>query len=253
MHITSISAFTDNYIWLFTDNQLAFVVDPGDAKPVIDYMTQHNLKMGGVLLTHHHPDHSGGIAELLKQYGSFPVAGSKNSKIPAVNHHVQENDEVQCGQHTFRVMEIPGHTLDHIAFYNDEILFCGDTLFSAGCGRVFEGTYQQMHHSLGKLAELPSNLRVYCGHEYTLQNLLFAEKVEPENKDIQKKIIQVKKQLLNQKITLPGLLEEEKSINPFLRCHVSGVIQAGERYAGTKLENPDAVFKVIREWKNAGG
>src|SRR3990167_2459950 len=251
--VIALRAFKDNYIWLFVDliAQAAWIVDPGDALPVIHYLTHNHLELAGILVTHHHRDHSGGVTELIKHGKNIPVYGFVNSSVPEVTHFVKEQDEVTCGSFKFSVLEIPGHTLDHIAFYNDEILFCGDTLFSAGCGRVFEGTYAQMYHSIIKLAQLPDQIKLYCAHEYTLQNLCFAEYVEPENRDIQDKISVVKKLLADNQPTLPTMLADEKKFNPFLRCHLNEVKRAVEKYTGKHPANPEQVFRYLREWKDA--
>jgi len=251
-NIVPVRAFKDNYIWLMVDAtaQAAWAVDPGDAAPVIDYLREHHLALAGILITHHHADHCGGISNLLNEWKDIPVYGFMHSKVPQLTHFVKENDEINCGQIKLKVVEIPGHTLDHLAFYNDEIVFCGDTLFSAGCGRVFEGTYEQMYHSLNKLFYLPNSIKIYCGHEYTWQNLQFALQVEPENSFIQKKIAVVTRLLAEDKPTLPAILADEKNINPFLRCQESSVMQAAQNNAPNKLANAVEVFKYLREWKN---
>lgn len=248
--IIPIRAFKDNYIWLMQQGRNAWVVDPGDATPVIDYLRENSLELAGILITHHHSDHSGGIADLLNEAGSVPVYGFRNSKVRQLSHFVKEGDEVFCGELTLKVAEIPGHTLDHIAFYNNEIIFCGDTLFSAGCGRVFEGTYEQMYQSLMKLLRMPESAKIYCGHEYTLQNLSFAKEVEPDNVFIQNKIENVRQLLADEQPTLPSLLREEKNINPFLRCQENTVIQAVQKKTQTSLTKPEEIFKGLREWKN---
>ncbi len=247
-----IRALKDNYIWLIQDDihHQAFVVDPGDAAPVIHYLHEHRLTLAGIFITHHHSDHSAGIADLLNQYGTVPVYGFIHSQVPHVSHFVKEGDAVTCGEIVLQVAEIPGHTLDHITFYNNEIIFCGDTLFSAGCGRVFEGTYEQMYDSLNKLFHLSDFAKIYCGHEYTLQNLQFAKAVEPDNHFIQTKMEAVKQLLADGKPTLPSLLREEKSINPFLRCKEKTVIQAVENHTQKTFTKPEEIFKGLREWKN---
>ena len=169
--ITPVRAFKDNYIWMLHDTKRAWVVDPGDAVPVIEVLQKQNLKLSGILLTHHHSDHSGGIPDLLNYAGNIPVYASRQTKISSVTHPVKENDEIKTKFGSFKALEIPGHTLDHIAFVGQGLLFCGDTLFSAGCGRVFEGTYVQMFAALSKLNALDADIKIYCGHEYTLANL----------------------------------------------------------------------------------
>jgi hydroxyacylglutathione hydrolase len=241
MKIIPLRAFKDNYIWVFTENQNAWVVDPGDAAPVLDYLEKSNLNLAGILLTHHHSDHSGGIPVLLKNTKNISVYSGDRLK---------DNDEIICGTYRFKILSIPGHTLDHIAFFDGENLFCGDTLFSAGCGRVFEGTNEQMFQSLQKLQDLPDETKIFCGHEYTLANLQFAKKVEPNNLFIIEKIQQVQKQLSDHRPTLPSLLKDEKQMNPFLRCAEPTVIEAAEKQTGRKLTNSVEVFAAVREWKN---
>lgn len=252
MKLIPVSAFKDNYIWMMidTDAKKAWVVDPGESRPVIAALAELQLDLAGILLTHHHFDHTGGVDELVQHWKNIPVYGSHISKITAITHPLKENDEIHCGALRFKILEIPGHTLDHLAYYNDDILFCGDTLFSAGCGRVFEGTPPQMYQSLSKLRALPPNTKVYCGHEYTLANLNFAQAVEPENQFIIEKILAVKNLRDQNEPTLPSLLTEETKMNPFLRCQEPSVISAAESYANQKLKNEADVFAVLREWKN---
>lgn len=226
--LLSIPALTDNYIWLLAQGTDAWVVDPGDALPVMQVLHEKNLHLKGILLTHHHPDHTGGVAGLLARY-QVPVYGPHNSPVIAlISHPLQDGDSIQLGNTGFTVIAIPGHTLDHIAFYSraENILFCGDTLFSAGCGRVFEGTHEQMYASLMKLATLPDETQICCGHEYTVANLCFAATAEPENHDIP----EYRKQcdILRDKHlpTLPSTIAQEKKINPFLRCSDSAQFSA---------------------------
>ncbi len=249
--VIPISAFKDNYIWMLHDSAHAWVVDPGDANPVIEALQANHLILSGVLLTHHHADHSGGISTLLKYAGQVPVFGGHKSAIREVNCPMKSGDAFACGPFSFKVIEIPGHTLDHVAFYNDELLFCGDTLFSAGCGRVFEGTYEQMYDSLCHLLKLKDDLKVFCGHEYTLANLQFAQHIEPDNAQIACKLLGVKEMLMaDESCTLPSTLGEEKLINPFLRCDIEVVINAVESKFKIKTKEPAKIFQCLREWKN---
>lgn len=251
--IIPIRAFKDNYIWMMIEqtSNHAWVVDPGEAKPVMDALKNNSLKLSGILLTHHHADHSGGIQDLLDFAGEIPVVGGSKSPISSINRHIKQGDAIQCNSVTLKAIEIPGHTLDHTAYHDGSVLFCGDTLFSAGCGRIFEGTASQMFSSLQSLAMLPDNTLIYCGHEYTLSNLLFAQHVEPDNQDILRRIPIVEHVLAKNGCTLPSRMGEERKINPFLRCDKPSVIQAVEKYAGQKLANIVDVFHHLREWKNS--
>lgn len=252
MKIFPILAFKDNYIWVFyhENGGEAWLVDPGEAAPAMHALKEHNLTLAGIFITHHHYDHSGGISTLVEHFPHVKVYGGMKSPLIFVSHHVKEGDEILCGDITFKAMEIPGHTLDHTAFYNDEMVFCGDTLFSFGCGKIFEGTPEQMYHSLSKLANLNDNTKIYCGHEYTLGNLKFAEHVEPLNVAITNKIKEITALREKNIPSLPSLLKEEKLLNPFLRCKEKEITQAVRNYAQTKLQGPVDIFAKLREWKN---
>lgn len=229
--VTPISALNDNYIWMIcsAEKKLAVVVDPGEAKPVLESLKKFNLSLAGILVTHHHGDHTAGIPELLKNY-SVPVYG------PGLNAGKIYVDKI-CLE--LSVLEVPGHTLDHIAFVGLGGVFCGDTLFCAGCGRVFEGTYEQMYGSLLKLKNLPEDTKVYCGHEYTENNLKFARVVEPNNPDF------------SYQIKAPSSIKLEKLTNPFFRCDIPVVREAAEKYAGKTLSSSMEVFAALRKWKDA--
>lgn len=242
IQIKPINAFNDNYIWLIsTSTSIAAVVDPGDAQPVIDALQREQLQLTDILVTHHHQDHVGGIAELQQLYPQVQIhnTADHNKDVKILHNAI-----------SLHTMEVPGHTLDHIAFYNNDSLFCGDTLFSAGCGRVFEGTPEQMHHSLQKLAALPDTTKVYCAHEYTLANLAFAETVEPNNKDIQNHILQSRKKRDQKLPTLPTTIGIEKKINPFLRTKEPSVIASAKKHCNCELATPTEVFAAIRQWKD---
>lgn len=252
MNIIPISALKDNYIWLLFNEAThqAFAVDPGDAGPVLLALQQMNLQLQGILITHHHHDHSGGIPELLQHYPDIHVYASDKSTLPFITHPVREGDIVTCGDIELKALAIPGHTLDHTALYNNDTVFSGDTLFSFGCGRVFEGTPSQMYESLNKLKLLNPATKIYCGHEYTLTNLKFAKAVEPDNHSISEKLIEIEK-LRSQNIpTLPSVLQQELLLNPFLRCEDPAIIHAVENYSHEKLEGPVEIFATLRAWKN---
>ncbi|GJL74143.1 hydroxyacylglutathione hydrolase [Nitrosomonas sp.] len=258
LQIHPIPAFKDNYIWIIHNAEHAVVVDPGDAFPVLDYLQSNKLALHAILITHHHNDHTGGNPTLIARF-NVPVYGPEQENIATVTHPVREGDTVHLSALplTLEVIDIPGHTRGHIAYFGSlqashgkNILFCGDTLFASGCGRVFEGTPQQMYRSLQKLADLPDDTLVYCTHEYTLGNINFARTVEPGNIDLQR-VEHRAKQLRSENIpTLPTNIAIEKSCNPFLRCHLPEINRIACLYTKKKLEQPVEVFAALREWKN---
>lgn len=252
VEIFPIPALTDNYIWCIHDGCYAVVVDPGDAKPVVDTLLKHGLRLGSILITHHHYDHVGGIAALNQMFPNVQVIGPNNHNISNLNRMVKEGDEIVFDNIGLKlsVMDVPGHTLDHIAFYNNDMLFCGDTLFCAGCGRLFEGTPAQMLSSLKKLASLPDSIPVYCTHEYTLANLAFAEAVEPENQQIKALIESVSKLREADLPSLPSSLKLEKQINPFLRSHIKTHWAHIENKTNTTINNEESAFAAVRKWKD---
>ena len=250
MQIHPITAFNDNYIWALIDSNHAIIVDPGDAQPVIEFLDKHQYQLSEILITHHHWDHTNGVEALRKKYGA-PVFAPAKENIPHATP-VNENYHI-IRIHSFpeiKILDIPGHTLGHIAYLIEEALFCGDTLFAAGCGRLFEGTAAQMYASLQKLANLPEATKIYCGHEYTLNNLNFAKIVEPNNQDIVQRIEKVKQMRDRDQPSLPSTISAEKTTNPFLRCHHESVRQSVEKHVGQALNNPLEVFTFLRQWKD---
>ncbi|HEX5339740.1 MAG TPA: hydroxyacylglutathione hydrolase [Gammaproteobacteria bacterium] len=249
--LTAIPAFRDNYIWLLSRKRMALVVDPGDAAPVRETLSRHGLRLAAVLVTHHHADHAGGAAALALEY-ACPVYGPADEAIAAVTDPVREGDQlaIRALDARFEVLDIPGHTAGHVAFSGNNIVFCGDTLFSAGCGRLFEGSAAQMSHSLAKLAALEDQTAVCCGHEYTLANLRFAQALEPGNPDIMAYAEEAR--VLRERAipTLPSRIGRERRVNPFLRCSEPAVMAAAARRAGHEIADPVEVFAVIRSWKD---
>ncbi len=227
IQISALPAFTDNYIWLLQEPQSrrCAVVDPGDAAPVLAWLKQNpGWTLSDILVTHHHHDHVGGV-EALKRVSGATVYGPAHETIPARDVALQDNQRISVLGWDFAVYAVPGHTLGHIAFYHPGVLFCGDTLFAAGCGRLFEGTPAQMHASLQRLAALPADTRVYCTHEYTQSNLRFAQAVEPDNADIAERVENVNRLRARGEITLPSNLALEKRTNPFLRTAETSVLR----------------------------
>ena len=249
--VIPLRAFADNYIWLIREGHKAAVVDPGDAAPVLDYLQAEGLALTAILCTHHHADHVGGNAELLRHF-SAQVYAPDDDRIPTATRRLHEGDKVRLDEFglEFSVFEIPGHTRSHIAYYGADMLFCGDTLFACGCGRLFEGTPSQMHASLAKLAALPDSTAVYCGHEYTLANLRFAKAVEPRNAELAKWESAAAALRARDEPTVPSTLRLEKLANPFLRCDQPDVIASASKHAGKTLAGPVSVLGAIREWKN---
>ena len=258
LSVLTIPAFKDNYLWLIHDGVHAAVVDPGEAKPVLAALKEHGLRLTAILLTHHHTDHIGGVPELLQHY-QVPVYGPRNESIATVTLPVGEGKQIDVPGLALRVsvLDVPGHTMGHIAYVRAPLdaeptwLFCGDTLFAGGCGRLFEGTPAQMISSLGKLAALPDDTKVYCAHEYTLSNLRFARVVEPDNVALQERVKAETDKREHNLPTVPSTIEIEKATNPFLRYREPAIAQELVK-AGKldKIDTPLATFTALRLWKN---
>ena len=255
MNLLPIPAFADNYIWMLHDGKQALVVDPGQAEPVLQVLAQLGLKLQGILVTHHHADHVGGLDALRAATGA-PVWGPAYETLPEPVTRVQGGDAVEVLGGPWQVIAVPGHTSGHIAFFSTQamsapVLFCGDTLFSGGCGRLFEGTPAQMQASLDALAALPGNTLVCCAHEYTLSNLRFAQAVEPHNADLTLYLEQCQIQRDQGQPTLPSTIQTELNVNPFMRSRAADVIAAAALHdPQTRPEEPASVLASLRQWKN---
>jgi hydroxyacylglutathione hydrolase len=249
--IIPLRAFKDNYVWTLRNARFAAVVDPGEAQPVLDYLAAEKLQLIAILATHHHQDHVGGIAELLRT-NKVPVYGPRGEPIATLTQAVGGGDEVSLEQLgvSFEVLDIPGHTRAHVAYYGANMVFCGDTLFACGCGKAFEGTPQQLYSSLEKLMALPDETLVYCGHEYTLANIGFAKTVEPGNAALIEREASDSRLRSENRPTLPSTIGREKATNPFLRVKRPAVIESANKYLGKRVSDPSGVFAALRQWKN---
>ena len=251
LSVEPIKAFTDNYIWLVSTNEGSIVIDPGESKNIQKLIDNKTIDFKGILITHHHYDHTNGLSELVKK-NELEVYGPVNN-IDGINHRLNDKDKISIIGIDFNVMSIPGHTLDHIGFYsanaNNPILFCGDTLFAGGCGKIFEGTYEQMFNALKKITKLPINTNIYCGHEYTLSNLKFALEADDTNKELIEEFKKVENKINSNIPSLPTTLDKELKVNPFLRCdniNIQNKIIEKFKVSNNELE----VFTALRKWKD---
>jgi hydroxyacylglutathione hydrolase len=251
LSIDAIPVLETNYVWAFHDGSHCVLVDPGSAAEPLAFLSDRQLELAGILITHHHHDHTGGLTGILERH-AVPVWGPRDERIGLVTHPVSEGDRIDIERPglAMTVLETPGHTTTHVMFHDQKRLISGDTLFSIGCGRLFEGTPAQMLSSLDKLAGLPDTVKVYCGHEYTLDNCRFALEVEPDNPVLQKRHEQARKLREQGRITLPSTLGEERAANPFLRAREPTVIEAANRHRPGTGDDPASVFAAIRSWKD---
>lgn len=252
--IIPIPAFRDNYIWAVRSGRCVAIVDPGDAGPVLEWLDANRVELTAILATHHHADHVGGVPALRARY-DVPVFGPAREQIPQRTHALRDGDRIVVPgiEITLSVFDIPGHTAGHIAYYAlppEPLVFCGDTLFAAGCGRLFEGTPDQMWSSLSKLAALDQNTGIYCGHEYTLANLRFAAAVEPDSNDVAARAVRETGKRERGLPTLPSTIGAERATNPFLRAGLPGVMAAAATHAGRPMKDAVDAFATLREWKN---
>lgn len=251
--IIRIHAFTDNYIWLLTDSnyRFAYVVDPGDAQPVIQTLHRHHIELIGILITHHHFDHTGGIVQLKNEFNCV-VYGPDNSDIVGVDHKLAHGDTFELAElgFAFSIIKIPGHTLDHIAYYSKPMLFCGDTLFACGCGRMFEGQPEQFSNSLNTIANLPDDTVIYCAHEYTQSNINFARSVDEQNSILNLRYEMTAKHRKNEIATVPSCLSLERATNPFLRTADSVWIHYAQKQMKANDLSSTQVFAAIRDGKD---
>lgn len=247
--VRPLPAYTDNYIWTWQEDGAAYVVDPGDAEPVLAYLKESGLALAGILVTHHHPDHVHGISRLQETAPNIPIYGPADSPYTGITTALNDGDSVTLGRSTFEVIATPGHTLDHICYYHPQALFSGDTLFASGCGRLFEGSPEQMYRSLQRLAELPASTPVYCTHEYTLANLQFAAAARPEHAPTLQRLQEAQQQRAQNQVTLPSSIATEKTLNPFLCMHDPS-LQGELNKQGFNTDDAVSTFASLRQWKD---
>lgn len=258
LNVHPVPALDSNYFWLVHPNRasrIAYIIDPGEAAPVITALVKHKLELAGIIITHRHHDHIDGIAELVLKF-QVPVYGPRSPVIPQITHPLTEGDRLLLPDFVLDVIAVPGHTLDHLAYIHRSTgggpvrLFCGDTLFAGGCGRLFDGSASQLYDSLIRIAALPEDTLVYCAHEYTLDNLRFGAAVEPDNYDLVERLQTVAEQRQLGLITLPTNIGLEQRTNPFLRTHLAEVKRAAEDYCGHTLGSEREIFAMVRKWKD---
>ena len=251
LNFIPLPALKDNYIWILHDSLHAVVVDPGDAVPVLAYLEACRLKLAAILCTHHHNDHTGGVCQLVQVY-NVPVYGPQHEIIPCISRQLAEGDTIEIAELALKleVIDIPGHTRGHIAFIGAGGVFCGDTLFGCGCGKLLGGTATQLFQALQRLANMPDTTRIYCGHEYTEANILFALACEPDNAQLKQRQREVHALRAAGQPTLPSTIALEKATNPFLRYAEPAVMAAVQRESHTELTNETSVFTALRSWKD---
>lgn len=251
--ILALNALTDNYIWVLhgINSSHVIVIDPSEAESVLDYLQKNNLTLDGILLTHKHWDHTGGVKTLLKHFPNIPIYGSKLDQVEGITQFISESDEIIFENLTspIKILDIPGHTLGHVAYVYENALFCGDTLFSVGMGKIFEGTPTQMYESIQKIKKLPEDILIYCGHEYTLANIKFAQSLDPKNKALENRKLEVENLRKNNLPSLPVLLSTELQTNPFLRVDQPDILNVLQKRSYTG-NDPVSALLFLRELKN---
>ena len=254
LSITPVPAFSDNYIWFIRreGRPRVVMVDPGEAQPVLDALAREQLEPSAILITHRHGDHVGGIRGILERYPDLLVYGPAHENVPHITRRLTGGERIRLDDlgAEFEVLDVPGHTAGHIAYYGGGALFCGDTLFTCGCGRVFDGTMEQLYASLQRLRQLPAATRIYCAHEYTLDNIGFAKWVEPENTALLQREAEAVRTRGQDRPTVPSELALELATNPFLRTDDAAVVSMAERHAGRAMRNGEDTFVTLRRWKD---